>query len=120
MDEADFARANARAARADRTDARAVSARYLPAPGRLVVVLSNGADFQAQYPHFEGAQRDWGLFVAYELLFLFYWLGWEYLWRGFVLFGTAPAFGLGAIFVQMVPFALLHAEGASGRRGDLW
>ena len=73
-------------------------------------VLSDGADFQAQYPHFAGAKFDWGLFLAYELLFLFYWLGWEYLWRGFVLFGTAPAFGLSAIVVQMVPFAVLHAD----------
>ncbi|MDX1420547.1 MAG: CPBP family intramembrane glutamic endopeptidase [Rubricoccaceae bacterium] len=73
-------------------------------------VLSNGADFQAHYPHLDAAQTDWGVFLAYEALFLFYWIGWEYLWRGFVLFGTAPAFGLGAIVVQMVPFAILHAD----------
>ena len=72
-------------------------------------VLSNGADFQAQYPHFEGAESKWTIFLIYEAAFLFYWLGWEYLWRGFVLFGTAPAFGVGAIVIQMVPFALLHA-----------
>ncbi len=72
-------------------------------------VLSNGADFQAQYPHFEGAESKWTVFLIYEAAFLCYWLGWEYLWRGFVLFGTAPAFGAGAIVVQMVPFALLHA-----------
>lgn len=73
-------------------------------------VLSNGADFQASYPHFEGAESSWGVFLIYEALFLFYWIGWEYLWRGFVLFGTKPAFGLGAIVVQMVPFAVLHAD----------
>lgn len=72
-------------------------------------VLSNGSDFQAQYPHFEGAESKWTVFLIYEAAFLFYWLGWEYLWRGFVLFGTAPAFGMGAIVIQMVPFALLHA-----------
>ena len=73
-------------------------------------MLSNGADFQAQYPHYDGAETQWSVFLLYEALFLFYWIGWEYLWRGFVLFGTAPAFGLGAIVVQMVPFAILHAE----------
>ncbi len=73
-------------------------------------VLSDGAGFQAQYPHFDGAKTAWRTFLLYEALFLFYWVGWEYLWRGFVLFGTAPAFGAGAIVVQMVPFAILHAD----------
>jgi uncharacterized protein len=83
---------------------------YLP----LVVVgtwiLSNGAAFQAGYPHYRPAAFDWRFFAVYELLFLFYWLGWEYLWRGFLLFGTAHTFGVYAIFVQMVPFALLHLD----------
>ncbi len=74
-------------------------------------VLSDGAGFREQYPHFHGAAVDWRLFLLYEGLFLLYWMGWEYLWRGFVLFGTAPALGPGtAIVVQMVPFALLHAS----------
>jgi uncharacterized protein len=35
--------------------------------------------------------------------------GWEYLLRGFCLFGLARVLGPGpAIFIQMVPFALLH------------
>lgn len=74
-------------------------------------VLSDGAGFQAQYPHFFPAKSDWGIWLAYEALFLFYWFGWEYLWRGFVLFGTAPAVGAPlAIVMQTVPFAILHAQ----------
>lgn len=87
-----------------------LAALYLPLVVVGTWVLSAGSDFQAQYPHYAGAASDWGVFLLYELLFLFYWIGWEYLWRGFVLFGTAPAFGAGAIVVQMVPFALLHAD----------
>lgn len=90
--------------------AGAIALAYLPLVVAGTWVLSDGAAFRAQYPHFAGAARDWRLFLAYEALFVFYWVGWEYLWRGFVLFGTAPAFGLGAIVVQMVPFALLHAS----------
>ena len=71
-------------------------------------VLSDQASFQASYPHLDIAATSWRFFVIYELLFIFYWIGWEYLWRGFVLFGTAPAFGLNAIFVQAMPFAILH------------
>ncbi len=85
-----------------------VTAIYIP----LVIVgtwfLSAGADFQSQYPHYQPAARDWGTLLAYEALFLLYWIGWEYLWRGFVLFGTAHTFGLYAVVVQAVPFAVLH------------
>lgn len=85
-----------------------VAAVYVP----MVVVgtwfLSSGADFQSHYPHYHPAATDWGIFLIYEALFLLYWIGWEYLWRGFVLFGTAHTFGLYAIVVQAVPFAVLH------------
>jgi len=83
---------------------------YLP----LVVIgtwfLSDSGAFQEKYPHYAPAARDWGVFMIYETFFLLYWVGWEYLWRGFVLFGTARAFGVMAIFVQTVPFAILHYE----------
>lgn len=83
---------------------------YLPLVVIGTWVLSADPAFQRQYPHLQEAAFDWRLFFLYELMFVFYWVGWEYLWRGFVLFGTAPAFGFHAIFVQMVPFALLHAD----------
>jgi len=87
-----------------------IAALYLP----LVIVgtwfFSDSAAFQAKYPHFSPASTDWGIFFLYESLFLFYWIGWEYLWRGFVLFGTARTFGLMAIFVQTMPFAIMHFD----------
>ena len=70
--------------------------------------LSASSDFQLQYPHYHPAATDWGIFLIYEALFLLYWIGWEYLWRGFMLFGTAHTFGLYAIFIQAVPFTALH------------
>lgn len=87
-----------------------VAAIYVP----LVVVgtwfLSDSSAFQAQYPHYRPASVDWSIFLVYEMIFLMYWIGWEYLWRGFVLFGTARTLGLYAIFVQAVPFAILHLD----------
>jgi hypothetical protein len=100
--------------------ATTLAALYIPIVAIGTWVLSDGAEFQAQYPHYQPATRDWTFFIIYELLFLFYWIGWEYLWRGFVLFGTAHTFGLYAIFVQTVPFAgrALHCRrcGARGAR----
>ena len=71
-------------------------------------VLSDGRSFQLEYPHYRGAVDSWSVFMIYHALFLLYWIGWEYLWRGFMLFGTAHTFGLHAIFIQAVPYALLH------------
>ncbi len=87
-----------------------IAALYVPVVAVGTWVLSDGAAFQEQYPHYQPAAHDWRFFVIYELLFLFYWIGWEYLWRGFVLFGTAPALGVYAVFVQAMPFALLHLQ----------
>ncbi len=85
-----------------------LAAIYVPAVAIGTWFLSSSPEFQSKYPHYGPASFDWMVFVIYELLFLFYWVGWEYLWRGFMLFGTARVFGLYAIFIQTIPFALLH------------
>jgi hypothetical protein len=87
-----------------------LAALYLPLVAVGTWVLSDGGAFQQQYPHYRPATRQWSVFLIYEALFLFYWIGWEYLWRGFVIFGTAHTLGLYAIFVQALPFAALHVS----------
>ena len=83
---------------------------YTPLVAAGTYFLSGLPEFQSTYPHFRGAADDWTLLLVYEISYLAYWVGWEYLWRGFVLFGTAHTFGVYAILVQAVPFALLHAS----------
>ena len=34
--------------------------------------------------------------------------GWEFIWRGYTLFGLKDKFGYYAIFIQMIPFVILH------------
>lgn len=85
-----------------------VCAFYIPLVIAGTWFLSDSSEFQASYPHLRGAVSNWRVFMLYHCAFLMYWLGWEYLWRGFVLFGTAHTFGLHALFIQTVPFALLH------------
>ena len=87
-----------------------VVALYLPLVMAGTWVLSGDAAFQASYPHYRGATRSWTLFACYHALFLLYWIGWEYLWRGFMLFGTAHTLGAYAILIQAIPFALLHLQ----------
>ncbi len=85
-----------------------LAALYVPAVLVGCWILSNDADFLSKYPHLGTATRSWKIFLLYETIMVLYWIGWEYLWRGYVLFGTARTFGLYAIFVQALPFAALH------------
>ncbi len=73
---------------------------YLPLVGIGTWILSDSASFQSHYPHYNPAAYDWTAFFIYELLFLFYWVGWEYLWRGFMLFGISHTFGMQAILFR--------------------
>lgn len=85
-----------------------LAALYLP----IVVVacwfLSAEPDFLRRHPQLWNVTHDWNIFLVYQACYLLNWIGWEYLWRGFVLFGTAPTFGRWAIVIQMIPFAVLH------------
>ncbi len=85
-----------------------IAAVYAPLVAMATWFLSSTAPFLDKYPGFDAAQDAWTVFLGYQLSMLVYWIGWEYLWRGFVLFGTRHTFGVYAIFIQMIPFALLH------------
>lgn len=87
-----------------------ISALYIPLVLLGTWVLSDSTAFQRSYPHLQQAAYDWQMLAVYELMFLFYWIGWEYLWRGYFLFGTVRTFGIYAIFLQAIPFALLHVN----------
>jgi len=83
---------------------------YIPFATLGCWFLSGQTSFQETYPFFRGVLHNWRMFALYEFLFLFYWIGWEYLWRGFLLFGIEKTFGVWAIFIQALPFAALHAQ----------
>lgn len=49
------------------------------------------------------------LFLFYELCYFAYFVGWEFLFRGWMLNGLLPRFGrVGAVLAQMAPFAIMH------------
>ena len=35
-------------------------------------------------------------------------IGWEFIWRGFMLFGLMEKFGYYSVLIQMIPFVILH------------
>lgn len=75
----------------------------------IVWIVSSSPSFQHVYPHATIVRADWLLFVLYEVVFLAYFTGWEFIWRGYMLFGLEKKLGAAtAILVQMIPFVVLH------------
>ena len=79
-------------------------------PLLLLVAYVGSLDsaIQAEYPLAKSAMQHLLSFLLVELFYLVYYLGWEFLFRGFVLFGLEERYGaLLAILVQMIPSAFV-------------
>jgi len=74
----------------------------------ILAVVSYSPVFQAKYPLFAAAKSSGLHFVLYQLAYAVYFIGWEFIFRGFMLFGLKPSMGFYAVFVQTIPFTLLH------------
>jgi uncharacterized protein len=65
-------------------------------------------DFVAKYPHLLSTRNNWQEFFIYESGMLLYMISWEFIWRGFMLFGLKEKFGYYSVLIQMIPFVILH------------
>jgi len=75
----------------------------------IVWIVSGSEAFANAYPQGGSKVKESVIiFVLYELAIAYYMLGWEFFWRGYTLFGLLPKFGWYAIFIQMIPFFILH------------
>lgn len=75
----------------------------------IVMIVSSSIEFKVAYPQGgEALRNNYQLLFLYELCILVYMLGWEFLWRGYMLFGLKEKLGLYTIFIQMIPFFILH------------
>jgi len=71
---------------------------------------------QAEYPLlYQGltseqilARFSWNQFVLYEILYASFFIVVEFTYRGYMLFGLEPKFGLYTIFIQMFPYVFWH------------
>jgi hypothetical protein len=74
----------------------------------VIWFFSATPEFVEKYPHLLSARANWGEFSIYETGMLIYMFSWEFIWRGFMLFGLKEKFGYYAILIQMIPFVILH------------
>jgi len=72
-------------------------------------IASGSKGFASTYPQGGPLVREnINVLLYYELFVGFYMLGWEFFWRGYMMFGLKNKFGYYAIFIQMIPFFILH------------
>ncbi len=64
--------------------------------------------FSSAYPELKTTIDSWNVFFIFEIGLFIYLVAWEFVWRGFMLFGLKEKFGYYAIFIQMIPFLILH------------
>ncbi len=74
----------------------------------IVWFASASSEFVSKYPHLLSLREIWSKFIIYEIAMLIYMFAWEFIWRGFLLFGLEAKFGYYAVFIQMIPFVILH------------
>lgn len=75
----------------------------------IVWITSASQSFANTYPQGGSELKtNLNLFILYELCVLVYMFGWEFLWRGYMLFGLKVKLGYYTIFIQMIPFFILH------------
>ncbi|MCB0745392.1 MAG: CPBP family intramembrane metalloprotease [Ignavibacteriae bacterium] len=74
----------------------------------IIYFISTSENFSSYFPLMQKAKDDLIIFIIYELLLLLFLFSWEFIFRGFILFGLEKRFGLYAIFIQMIPFVILH------------
>jgi uncharacterized protein len=85
-----------------------ISSIFLAIMLSLVWFVSSSETFGNVYPHLNSARNSWNVFIIYEIGLFIYMIAWEFVWRGFMLFGLYEKFGLYSLFIQMVPFVILH------------
>lgn len=74
----------------------------------LLWVFSSFPDFVRTYPQLVYMRDNWNTFFIFEIGLIIYVIAWEFIWRGFMLFGLKAKLGYYAVFIQMIPFLILH------------
>jgi CAAX protease family protein len=70
-----------------------------------VPILYITSDLSSVRGYYSGENFD---LLTYSLEILIYMLGWEFMFRGFLLFGLKARFKEGSILIQVIPFTILH------------
>lgn len=73
-----------------------------------LIACARMEQFQAYYPFYTPAKESFSAFIEFALGMTIYLFGWEFLFRGFMLFVVRRRLGAWAILIQAIPFWLAH------------
>jgi hypothetical protein len=74
----------------------------------LAYLASGNSAFLRTYPKYAGAGDSLGQFFAWEVAYAFQFVMLEFFFRGFLCFSLARSIGSLAVFVMVVPYAMIH------------
>jgi hypothetical protein len=74
----------------------------------ILIVAFKFTNLKHVYPLHRRSTQGMGIFLFYQLVQIWYLLGWEFFFRGFMLFGLERSFGRMSVLVQAIPFAIVH------------
>lgn len=74
----------------------------------VAIAVGFAPEFARKYPLCDLARTDVRLFLLYQAMYGLYFLAWEFFFREWMLRGLEGDFGSAAIWIQTIPFALLH------------
>lgn len=74
----------------------------------ILVIAFKFTNLKQVYPLYRRAAEGLDQFMLYQGIQLFYMVGWEFFFRGFMLFGLEKKFGRASILIQAIPFAIMH------------
>ncbi|MDR3610732.1 MAG: CPBP family intramembrane metalloprotease [Ignavibacteriaceae bacterium] len=74
----------------------------------IIWFVSANREFAETYPQINDVKFSWSIFLVFEMGVLIYLTAWEFIWRGFMLFGLEEKFGYYTVLIQMIPFLILH------------
>ncbi len=82
----------------------------------LIYISSKMPDVRAEYPLAKSLLSDQNHLLVYELGYIiFYYIAWEFFFRGFLLFGLKERFGaVNAILIQTISSCLVHIDKPEG------
>ncbi len=70
--------------------------------------ISSDESILSYYPYARFLLHRQDLFWYYQCGLLLYMISWEFLFRGFTLFGLNLKYGISSVLIQSIPFALMH------------
>lgn len=76
----------------------------------ILVLAFKFTNLKNVYPLYRSAAKGMNYFLIYQLVKIIYMFGWEFFFRGFMLFGLEKKFGKASILIQTIPFAIMHSR----------